>query len=130
MKKIVIDLSELPPDLIQEYASVLIGLRGNGLYRDGLLYTVVDGARLGNVLHNGTYREGNRIFARTQFEMDFFRDPRTTNRFMDEMGRYEEPATVIWNGSLFIPKAGSEYAFKEPDNKLAAIEGVAEFKMR
>ena len=50
MKKILIDLSGLPSDRTQEYATILIGLRGTGLYKDSHLYTVIDGGRLGNVL--------------------------------------------------------------------------------
>lgn len=91
---------------------------------------MVDGARLDGVLQTGTYRDDNSIFAFSKTAMDFFTDARVTNRFIEDLFRYDVPATVVWNGTLFIPKAGYGYVFKEPDNKLAAIDGIAEFKMR
>ena len=57
-------------------------------------------------------------------------DTRVNNRFMEDLFRYDNPATVVWNGKLLIPKDGYEYVFKDPDNKLAAIDGIAGFKMR
>lgn len=100
------------------------------------MYTAIDGERLDHVMSKGTYRDDKRIFANTMIyahdhvEMEFFKDPKVSNKFMEDLTEYKNPATIVWNGKLFIPEAGHEYFFKDPDDKLAAIDGIAEFKMR
>ena len=103
------------------------------LYNQNCLYSVFNGRREKQILETGNYRKGNpdSIFALTKNELVWEAGVGVHNDIKTHSAQYpESPAIAVYDKNKFHnnPERGDwryEYFFKNPDNKLEALLGIA-----